>query len=85
MAWYRGLALLSTTRTGRTMIGGSLALSTGAGVLLNRAAHVSARRSLASGAAVGLAGLAATAYLGHRLVRAGEELAARAVVEPVPV
>lgn len=80
MAWYRGLALLSETRTGRLMIGGSLAGSAGTGVVLNRKLHVSATRSLASGAGLALAGLAATAWLGYRLVQAGEALAAKSEI-----
>src|SRR5436189_252882 len=54
MSWSRGIALLSTTRTGRSMLGGAFATSTGVGILLNRKAHVSARLSLASGAVLGL-------------------------------
>lgn len=75
MAWYRGLEALSTTPTGRRMIGGALAVSAGAGVVLHRKGGVGVPGSVASGAALGLGQIAAITWFGERLMRAGENLA----------
>lgn len=82
MAWYRGIQLLTETRTGAAMVGSALTSSAAVTLVLHR--RLGTGRSLAAGGSLALAQLGAIAWFGHRLVRAGEKLADEFVSEVAP-